>query len=63
MDEPTITTSQTLAVIIYVGGMLWLTLSETSPLPRLKEWCNENSGRAMILFMFVFPTILAIIIL
>ena len=56
MEESLLTTSDYLALISYFMLVGWLTLSKNAP---LKDWCNENSGLGIILFVFVGPIIIA----
>ena len=48
------------ALGVYLIAVGWATLSKDAP---LKEWCNENSGLGIVLFVFVGPIIIALIFL
>ena len=60
MGETSLPDSVLWILAMYMIAVGWLTLSKDAP---LKEWCNENSGLGIVLFVFVGPIIIAVIFL
>lgn len=45
--------------IFYILGSLWICTSKSSP---LHEWVEANSTKAIIIFLFVIPAVMGVLI-